>query len=93
MADKLFLVTFDRDLQSLIHMPEFKTVKGIVLGRAEKNTAMTKEKWIKLIKNKPELDSIPVIAGADFGHTTPIFTFPIGGKAKITSGGKITILG
>lgn len=92
MADKLFLVTFDRDLQSLIHMPEFKTVKGIVIGRAEKNTGMTKEKWIKLIKNKPELDNIPVIAGADFGHTTPIFTFPIGGKAKITADGKIIIM-
>ena len=38
-----------------MHMPEFKTVKGIVIGRAEKNSQMTKEKWTKLIKNKPEL--------------------------------------
>ena len=91
MAERLFMVTFDRDLQSLIQMPEFKTVKGIVIGRAEKSADMTKEKWIHLIKNKPELDNIPVIAGADFGHTTPIFTFPIGGKAKITSGGRITM--
>jgi muramoyltetrapeptide carboxypeptidase LdcA involved in peptidoglycan recycling len=44
---------------------------------------MTKEKWIRLIKSKKELDNIPVIAGADFGHTTPIFTFPIGGKAEL----------
>ena len=91
MAERLFMVTFDRDLQSLIQMPEFKTVKGIVIGRAEKSADMTKEKWIHLIKNKPELDNIPVIAGADFGHTTPIFTVPIGGKAKITSGGRITM--
>jgi len=83
MAEKLYMVTFDRDLQSLVHMPEFKTVKGIVIGRAEKNCFMTKEKWIKLIKNKPELDNIPVIAGADFGHTTPIITFPVGGHAKL----------
>ena len=91
MAERLFMVTFDRDLQSLIQMPEFKTVKGIVIGRAEKSADMTKEKWIHLIKNKPELDNIPVIAGADFGHTTPIVTVPIGGKAKITSGGRITM--
>lgn len=83
MADKIFFCNFDRDLQSIIDMPEFKKVKAIILGRAEKNCQMTKEKWSKLIKNKPELSKIPVIAGADFGHTTPIFTFPIGGEARI----------
>ncbi len=86
-ADKIFMVTFDRDLQSLVHTPEFKTVKGIVLGRAQKNCVMTREKWTKIIKNKPELARIPVIAGADFGHTTPIFTFPVGGYAKLSAKG------
>ena len=83
MAGKIFLMEFDRNLQSLIHMPEFKTVKALVLGRAEKDCIMTKEKWIKMIKNKPELQNIPVIAGVDFGHTTPIIAFPIGGKARL----------
>ncbi|MFA5925647.1 MAG: hypothetical protein WC831_01825 [Parcubacteria group bacterium] len=27
-----------------------------------------------------------VICGVDFGHTTPIITFPIGGKAKLMAG-------
>ena len=76
-------MTFDRQLQSLIQNPNFKTVRGIVLGREQKGCNMSKEKWIKLIKNKPELNSIPVIAGLDFGHTTPIFTFPIGGSARM----------
>ena len=96
MAGKLFLVEFDRNLQSLIHMPEFKSVKGIVLGRAQKVCEMTKDKWIKLIKNKPELKDIPVVAGADFGHTTPIFTIPVGGYAKLEAKGndvKLTIKG
>ena len=83
MAGKIYLMEFDRNLQSLMHMPQFKTVKGLVLGRSQKATLMNKEKWIKLIKNKPELSNIPVIAGADFGHSTPIFTFPIGGYAKL----------
>ncbi len=87
-AGDTFLLDFDRNLQSLIHTPEFKTVKAIVLGRAQKNCNMTKEKWTKMIKNKPELEAIPVIAGADFGHTTPIFTFPIGGHAKIEANGE-----
>jgi muramoyltetrapeptide carboxypeptidase LdcA involved in peptidoglycan recycling len=36
-----------------------------------------------IVKTKKELNNIPIIANADFGHTTPIFTFPIGGKVKI----------
>ena len=92
MAGKIFLMEFDRNLQSLVHMPEFKTVRGIVLGRSQVATEMTKEKWIKLIKNKPELANIPVVAGADFGHSTPIFTFPVGGHAKVKAkDGKIEI--
>jgi muramoyltetrapeptide carboxypeptidase len=76
-------VHFDRDLQSLIHQPDFKEVKGIVIGRFQKESKMTKELLIKIIKSKKELEKIPVIADTDFGHTTPIFTFPIGGRAKI----------
>jgi muramoyltetrapeptide carboxypeptidase LdcA involved in peptidoglycan recycling len=84
---------FDRNLQSLMHMPEFKTVKGIVFGRSQKATNMTKEKWIKLVKNKPELSNIPIIAGVDFGHSTPIITFPVGGYAKLEAkDGKIKLL-
>ena len=85
LSGPIFLMEFDRNLQSLMHMPEFKTVRGIVLGRSQKATAMNKEKWMKLIKNKKELANIPVIAGADFGHSTPIFTFPIGGYAKLSA--------
>lgn len=96
MAGKLYFVEFDRNLQSLIHLPDFSKVKGIVIGRSQKATEMTKEKWIKLIKGKRELDKIPVIAGADFGHSTPIITFPIGGNAKLEAKNgeiKLTIKG
>lgn len=79
----VFVVNFDRDLQSIIHQPNFEKVKGIVIGRFEQLSRMTKEKLIKIIKTKKELDNIPVIAGVDFGHTNPQITFPIGGKVKI----------
>lgn len=93
MADKMFFVEFDRNLQSLIHQKNFNKVRGIVIGRAEKNCEMTKEKWIKLIKGKTELKNIPIIAGADFGHTTPLFTFPIGGNAKLVAkDGEISLI-
>ncbi len=49
----------------------------------------------EMIDSKPELTHIPVIANANFGHTTPIFTFPIGGRVKMIShktSSSITIL-
>jgi muramoyltetrapeptide carboxypeptidase LdcA involved in peptidoglycan recycling len=75
--------TFDRDLQSLIHQPNFEAVKGIVIGRFQKGSNMSDEILIKIIKNKKELDRMPIIANVDFGHTDPKITFPIGGEAKI----------
>ena len=74
---------FDRDLQSLIHLPSFKNIEGIVIGRFQKASEMTNEKLIQIIKTKAELKNIPVIANVDFGHTSPIITFPIGGEANI----------
>jgi muramoyltetrapeptide carboxypeptidase len=76
-------VDFDRNLQSLIHLPDFKGVKGIVIGRFQNVSKMTNEKLIKIIKTKAELKNIPVIANVDFGHTSPIITFPIGGEVSI----------
>lgn len=74
---------FDRDLQSLIHLPDFGKVKGLVIGRFQKESKMTDELLIKIIKTKKELDNIPVIANVDFGHSDPKITFPVGGEAKI----------
>jgi muramoyltetrapeptide carboxypeptidase LdcA involved in peptidoglycan recycling len=79
---------FDRDLQSLIHQPEFERVKGIVIGRFQKKSKMTNDLLTKIIKTKKELQEIPVISNVDFGHTTPVVTFPIGGKVKIISSNK-----
>ncbi|MCL5101744.1 MAG: hypothetical protein M1544_00075 [Candidatus Marsarchaeota archaeon] len=36
-----------------------------------------------MITDRPELNDIPVIFNADFGHTSPMATFPIGGIAEI----------
>ena len=74
---------FDRDLQSLIMQKGFEKVQGLVIGRFQRASKMTREKLIKIIKTKEELKDIPVIADVDFGHTTPMITFPIGGKAEI----------
>jgi len=82
-AGNLFDVEFDRNLQSLIHQPGFSGVRGIVIGRFQKKGYISQDKLKKIIKTKKELENMPVIYGVDFGHTTPMITFPIGGKAKL----------
>lgn len=92
VSGSIYMLEFDRRLESLIQQSGFDNVKGIVLGRAEKSADMTMEKWKLMIKNKKELKNIPIIADADFGHTTPIVTFPIGGIATIIATDKPTII-
>ena len=78
---------FDRDLQSLIHQPGFDQVRGIVIGRFQKVTGMTRDLLAHIIKTKAALKNLPVIANVDFGHTKPMITFPIGGEVRISAKG------
>ena len=74
---------FDRDLQSLIHQPGFEGVKGIVIGRFQKASKISNDIITKIIKTKKELYNLPIIANVDFGHTSPIITFPVGGEVNL----------
>jgi muramoyltetrapeptide carboxypeptidase LdcA involved in peptidoglycan recycling len=82
---------FDRELQSLLMQPNADKIKAIVIGRFQKKSNMTIEKIKYIIETKKELKNIPVIADANFGHANPIFTFPVGGKARIISAKKSSI--
>lgn len=77
------LVNFDRDLQSLIHLPNFDKVKGVVIGRFQIASEVKTEQLIKVVKSKKELENMPILANVDFGHTSPIITFPIGGEVEL----------
>lgn len=90
LTEKATLKTFDRYLHSLMQQPDFEHVKGIVIGRMQKGAECTIADIQEMIASKVELTHIPIIANASFGHTTPIFTFPIGGRATITSNKKST---
>lgn len=75
--------SFERNLQALIYQPDFENVSGIVIGRFQKASNVTKEKLEYIIKSKKALDRMPVIANVDFGHTTPLLTLPIGGECSL----------
>lgn len=83
---------FDRNLQSLLHLPEVGGIRGIVIGRFQRASGATPELIRQLIEAKPELSSIPVVAGADLGHTQSMITFPIGGRAHlVVRGSKVQL--
>ena len=85
---KAFMKEFDRNLQSLLHSAKGKKIRGLVIGRSEKISEMDRNKWKEIIETKRELKDIPIIINADIGHTTPIFTFPIGGDVHIIANDK-----
>ncbi|MBE2224485.1 MAG: LD-carboxypeptidase, partial [Anaerolineae bacterium] len=75
--------TFDRDLQSLIHQPGFNEVQGLIIGRFQKTSGVADDTLIEIIRTKAALKNMPIIANASFGHTTPQFTFPVGGQGTL----------
>ncbi|HOZ89242.1 MAG TPA: LD-carboxypeptidase [Bacilli bacterium] len=79
-----FAYEFDRNLVSLMSQKGFAKVKGLVIGRAQTATKMNLKKWQKIL-NKKVLKQIPVIVNANFGHTTPNATIPIGGRCIINT--------
>ena len=89
-------VNFDRLLQHYIHQKDFENVSGLVIGRFQLGSKMTREKLEYIISTKKELKNLSIIANVDFGHTSPMITFPTGGEVSITaisSSGNIKIAG
>lgn len=80
------LVHFERNLQALINQDDFENVKGLVIGRFQKKSNITRENLTFILENKPALQNMPIIANIDMGHTTPIATIPLGGYAEISNG-------
>jgi muramoyltetrapeptide carboxypeptidase LdcA involved in peptidoglycan recycling len=80
---KATLMELDGGLRSLTFLPEFKQVRGLVIGRYGRSGGVTRENLTDLLQNIPALRHLPVIANCDFGHTTPMCTVPVGGQCHI----------
>ena len=73
--------TFARDLTSLLQNEQ--SIKGLVIGRFQRASKMTEEQLLFILDKHPLLKEIPVLYDVDFGHTQPMFTFPIGGEVQM----------
>ncbi len=78
--------TFARDLTSLLQVPDARGITGLVIGRFQRASQMTRELLERIVETQPGLRGLPVLANADFGHTQPQITLPIGGRAELTVG-------
>jgi len=76
-------VLFDRLLQSLIHQADFKHVKALIIGRFKPESKIDRNLLEQIIHTKEALKELPVIANFDIGHSTPIITYPIGGRISL----------
>ena len=84
----LMPLEFERNLESLLQLPEAETIRGIVIGRFQSRAKMTSQKLHHIFASKKLSKHIPIITNADFGHTYPKFTFPVGGTVRIEAKGK-----
>jgi muramoyltetrapeptide carboxypeptidase LdcA involved in peptidoglycan recycling len=78
--------TFCRHLTSILQLPDAQGVEGVVIGRFQVGSGMTRSLLTRIIERQPALSGRPVLANVDFGHTNPIATIPIGGTADLTVG-------
>jgi muramoyltetrapeptide carboxypeptidase LdcA involved in peptidoglycan recycling len=79
-------VTFARDLTSLLQLPDARGIRGLAIGRFQRDSHMTRDLLEQIVARQPLLAGRPVLANADFGHTFPLATLPIGGTVAMTVG-------
>jgi muramoyltetrapeptide carboxypeptidase LdcA involved in peptidoglycan recycling len=77
---------FARNLTSLLQLPDAIGVHGRVIGRFQEASGVTRSLLEQIIARQDRLARLPVLGNVDFGHTNPLATFPIGGRAALTVG-------
>lgn len=78
--------TFARDLTSLLQQPGADQVRGLVVGRFQGASGMTRDLLAEIVGRQERLAGLAVLANADFGHTYPMATLPIGGEVSLVVG-------
>jgi muramoyltetrapeptide carboxypeptidase len=75
--------TFARDLTSLLQLPDAAGLRGLLIGRFQRASGMTRPLLERIVANQPALAGLPVLANVDLGHTMPLATLPVGGEAEL----------
>jgi muramoyltetrapeptide carboxypeptidase len=76
---------FARHMTSLLQLPDAATIRGLVVGRFQRASNMTRPLLEHIIARQPQLAGLPVLANVDTGHTSPMATLPIGGQIVMSA--------
>lgn len=76
---------FMRNLVAITYQDDFDKVRAIVIGRFQKGSKVTREQLEYALSSIEALDDLPILANVDFGHSTPLLTMPVGGRAKVNN--------
>ncbi|WP_181014021.1 S66 family peptidase [Fructobacillus tropaeoli] len=76
-----FGLGFSRELAQILQL--HPDIQGLVIGRFPVENKVSEEQLIAILNKYPILQTVPVVYDVDFGHTQPIFTFPLGGQIQI----------
>ena len=72
-----------RDLTSLLQLPDARGIRGVAIGRFQRASGITRSLLGQILDRQDLPEGVPVLAGVDFGHTSPSATLPIGGTAEL----------
>jgi muramoyltetrapeptide carboxypeptidase len=68
------------------NMGVFGRIRGLLFGRPYGYTQEEREQLHEVILERTGGYDFPVLAEMDFGHTSPMFTLPVGCRAVIDAG-------
>lgn len=75
---------FDRNLTSVTQLHGFEKVKGLVIGRFQSGSKISRQNLEQIIRTNYKLEGLPVLANVDFGHTEPKAIVPLGGEVQLS---------
>lgn len=75
--------TFIRQLNGVLMQDFANKIRGILVGRFQKETNPNTLTIYQTIQNR--MPNVPVIMDLDFGHTTPLLTIPTGAWCEINA--------
>jgi muramoyltetrapeptide carboxypeptidase len=70
----------------LLQLPDAEDVRGLVIGRFQNGSGMTRRLLEEILSRQAPLRNRPVLGNVDFGHTYPLATLAIGGQVRLTAG-------
>ena len=83
---------FERNLESLLQQKDADSISGFLFGKFQKKSKVSLSFLKKILLNNLKLQNKLLIINADFGHTFPISTLPVGGNVDINLNPNLEIL-